>query len=179
MASWWLLKPHHDLKTKKIFVKLEHEWNPQKIGGERKKSFKPTADGFLYLGNPGIHGDWYIDLSWIPEQKSPNWRKTNHTYTWIHHGYILRRDKFQAGGQRLNWNVDCKTRKLEICTYRCFPRTQLASIFEGQPPKIRPKLQSKQGSFWVLGLASNKEMKDINISVQLFVSASDLVEQIS
>ncbi len=27
------------------------------------------------------------------------------------------------------------------------PRTQMTSIFKGQPPKTRPKLQSKQGSF--------------------------------
>ncbi len=42
-----------------------------------------------------------------------------------------------------------------IYIYTYIPRTQLASIFEGQPSKTRPKLQSKQGSFmviWVLGI---------------------------
>ena len=33
------------------------------------------------------------------------------------------------------------------CIYIYIPRTQLMAIFEGQPSKTRPKLQSKQGSF--------------------------------
>ena len=34
-----------------------------------------------------------------------------------------------------------------LCITGYLPRTQLTSIFEGQPSKTRPKLQSKQGSF--------------------------------
>ena len=39
------------------------------------------------------------------------------------------------------WNIIL----INICI--CIPGTQMTSIFKGQPPKTRPKLQSKQGSF--------------------------------
>ena len=36
---------------------------------------------------------------------------------------------------------------MEISIYIYIPRTQMTSVFEGtQPPKRRPKLQSKQGA---------------------------------
>ena len=41
----------------------------------------------------------------------------------------------------------CEKNVVALPGYIYIPRTQLTSIFEGQPSKTRPKLQSKQGSF--------------------------------
>ena len=40
-----------------------------------------------------------------------------------------------------------QTPKMEMLRFQRLPGTQMTSIFEGQPPKTRPKFQSKQGSF--------------------------------
>ena len=50
--------------------------------------------------------------------------------------------------RRQPWGNDIQWMFIQI------DRTQLTSVFEDQPSKNRPKLQSKQGSFeiWVLGI---------------------------
>ena len=57
--------------------------------------------------------------------------------------------------RRQTWGNDIQWMSIQIdYIYIYIPRTQLTSVFEDQASKIRPKLQSKQGSFeiWVLGI---------------------------
>ena len=51
-----------------------------------------------------------------------------------------------ATSKHPGWGVDPNNTQILCCNLQWVPGTQTTSIFEGQPPKTRPKFQPKQGA---------------------------------
>ena len=113
-------------------------WYPQVIHFNRVFHYKPSILGYHYFWKHpyiGVITHWskpFTNLLRHPRRTVSLPTKFIHFPRCRHH--------HQVGPYR---KTNCQPLTIVIVPYI----TQMTPIFEGQPPKTRPKLQSKQGSF--------------------------------